>query len=274
MKKQILAAPYILWMIVFIVVPLILIVGYSVININSNGVFQLDFSNLAKCFEPIYLRIIGFSFYTALLSTVLCFLLGYPMALILAGNTFKRKNTLLFLILAPMWMNFLLRTYAWLTILEKNGIINKFLGLFGIEPLHLIYTTGSVMLGMVYNFLPFMILPIYSVVTKIDKSLIEAANDLGASKIDIFRKLTFPLSLPGVFSGIIMVFMPAVTTFVITRLLGGGQNEMIGNVIEQQFIVSGDWAFGSSLSVLLMIIILICTAITNKYDLEEGGGLF
>ena len=274
MKTQILAAPYILWMIVFIVVPLFLIVGYSVISINSNGVFQLDFSNLSKCFEPIYLRIIGFSFFTALMSTVLCFLLGYPMALILAGNTFKRKNTLLFLILAPMWMNFLLRTYAWLTILEKNGIINKFLGIFGIAPLHLIYTTGSVMLGMVYNFLPFMILPIYSVVTKIDNNLIEAANDLGASKVDIFRKITFPLSLPGVFSGIIMVFMPAVTTFVITRLLGGGQNEMIGNVIEQQFIVSGDWAFGSSISVLLMVIILICTAITNKYDLEEGGGLF
>ena len=274
MKKQILAAPYLIWMIIFIVVPLVLIIGYSVITVNNNGVFQLDFSNITKCFEPIYMRIIGFSFMTALFSTVLCFLLGYPMALILAGKTFKRKNTLLFLILAPMWMNFLLRTYAWLTILEKNGIINKFLGLFGIEPLHLIYTTGSVMLGMVHNFLPFMILPIYSVVTKIDNSLIEAANDLGASKFDIFKKITFPLSLPGVFSGIIMVFMPAVTTFVITRLLGGGHNEMIGNVIEQQFIVSGDWAFGSSLSVLLMIIILICTAITNKYDLEEGGGLF
>ena len=221
MKKTLAAYPYILWLIVFIIAPIVLIFGYSMLMVTDSGV-TFSISNLSQCFEPLYLRIIVFSFYIAVMCTIICLVLGYPIAMILAGNTFKHKEALLFLIIAPMWMNFLLRTYAWLTILEKNGIANRILALFGVEPVQFLYTEGSVMLGMVYNFLPFMILPLYSVMTKMDKNIIEAANDLGANKFDVFWRVTFPLSLPGVFSGIAMVFMPAVTTFVITRLLGGG----------------------------------------------------
>lgn len=262
---------YIVWMVIFTVVPMLLILGYSLIEVTDNGVIHLTLDYIRKCFEPIYLQIIAFSFYTAILCTALCLVIGYPIAIILAGDSFKHKNTLIFLLLAPMWMNFLLRTYSWLTLLERNGLINRLLTLLGLPNHSILYTTGSVMLGMVYNFLPFMILPIYSVVSKIDSNLIEAANDLGASKWNIFRKITLPMSIQGVFSGIVMVFMPAVTTFVITRLLGGGQKEMIGNVIEQQFIVSGDWSFGSALSALLMVVILVCISFSNRKGTAEKG---
>ena len=174
-----------------------------------------------------------------------------------------------------MWMNFLLRTYAWMTLLERRGLINTFLSWLRLAPLNLLYTQEAVVLGMVYNFLPFMVLPIYSVLSKIDQQLIEAAEDLGADSVTVFRKIIFPLSLPGVISGITMVFMPAVTTFVISRLLGGGQFTLIGNLIEQQFLYVGDWNFGSAISMVMMLVILLSMGVMSRYDKEhEGGGLW
>lgn len=275
MKKTVPAYPYVFWAISFIIVPLIMILAYSIID-TSSGSVQFTLRHIMKCFEPLYLKVILYSFKIAAYCTVICLLIGYPLSMILAGDTFKHKNILLFLVIAPMWMNFLLRTYAWLTILETNGILNRLLGLLGRAPTQLLYNEGAVMLGMVYNFLPFMVLPIYSVLTKMDKSIIEAAHDLGANKTNVFLRVILPLSMPGVFSGIVMVFMPAVTTFVITRLLGGGKHNMIGNIIEHQFVVAGDWGFGSSLSALLMLVILLSIAFSSKLDLQEveGGGLF
>lgn len=175
-----------------------------------------------------------------------------------------------------MWMNFLLRTYAWVAILGKNGILNSFLGLFGIEPVTLLYTNFAILLGMVYNFLPFMVLPIYTSLSKMDNDLINAAKDLGANSFQVFTKVIFPLSIPGVVSGITMVFMPAVTTFAISRLLGGGKFMLLGDLIEQQFTVVGDWNFGSAISIFMMIIILISMAIMSRFEDDsdkEGGGL-
>lgn len=264
-SKTFLSIPYIIWMLVFTLTPLFLVAWYAIYD---NG-FTL--SHISAVFEPIYLRIILYSFWVAFLTTVICLGFGFPIAVILSGDTFKHKNALLFLLLAPMWMNFLLRTYSWLTLLENNGIINNIIAFFGFERQQLLYTETSVYLGMVYNFLPFMVLPIHSVISKIDNKIIEAARDLGASKKEILRKIIFPLSLPGVFSGILMVFMPAVTTFVITRLLGGGKKEMIGNIIEQQFIVSGNWGLGAALSLVLMIIILFCVYLLNRKSVEGGA---
>lgn len=177
------------------------------------------------------------------------------------------------LFVVPMWMNFLLRTYAWLTLLGNNGLINKFLGLFGIAPLNLMYNINAIMLGMVYNFLPFMVLPIYSTLVKMDKSLIEAAKDLGATNAQIFKKVIFPLSLPGVYTGITMVFIPAISTFVIPDLLGGNRFYLIGNLIEKQFTFTGDWAFGSAISIVLILIMFVIMILQNLFedDTEQGG---
>ncbi len=261
-------------MTIFIIAPLIMVVWFAVFVQTPDGyVFSLE--GLQKCFDPLYLRILIFSLYIALISTGLCLIIGYPLAFILSGPIFKKKNKgiMLFLLIAPMWMNFLLRTYAWLTILETNGLLNTVLKFFGFEPVQFLYTQGAVIMGMVYNFLPFMVLPIYNVLLKLDPYVLAAADDLGASKAFRFRKIILPLSMPGVVSGIIMVYMPAVTTFVITRLLGGGQYEMIGNVIEQQFLVANYWSFGSSLSVLLMAMILLCVAFVNKASFASDEGI-
>ncbi len=179
------------------------------------------------------------------------------------------------LFILPMWMNFLLRTYAWVPILGKTGLINLLLGKIGIGPISFLYNDGAVLLGMIYNFLPFMVLPIYTILIKMDQDLINAAHDLGANRLKVFTKVVLPLSMPGIISGITMVFMPAVSTFVISRLLGGGQYMLIGNVIEQQFTTMGDWNFGSAISILMMIIILIFMGIASKFendDSKEGGG--
>ncbi|CDG01371.1 Putative Putrescine transport system permease protein PotH [Clostridium chauvoei JF4335] len=196
------------------------------------------------------------------------------MAYIISKMSPGKRNILIMLFIVPMWMNFLLRTYAWLPILGKNGFINNLLSNFGMGPFTFLYNDGAVILGMIYNFLPFMVLPIYTVLTKMDQNLINAASDLGANKGQIFRKIVLPLSMPGVISGITMVFMPAVSTFVISRLLGGGQYMLIGNLIEQQFTTMGDWNFGSSISIFMMIIILISMAVMSKFDIsdKEGGG--
>ena len=273
MKKSSTAYPYSLWALLFTVIPLVMVLVYSVYD-RETGTFTLEF--IMRCFKPQYLKVILYSFKVALYCTVICLVLGYPVALILSGTNFKRKNTLMFLVIAPMWMNFLLRTYAWLTILETNGVLNRLLSLFGLGPYKFLYNEGAVLLGMVYNYLPFMILPIYTVLEKIDKSVVQASSDLGANKLQTFVKIIFPLSMPGVYSGIAMVFMPAVTTFVITKLLGGGQQNMIGNIIEEQFMLANNWGFGSALSLLLMIVILVSMAISDKLNPEEsqGGGLF
>lgn len=274
MKMKWTSYPYILWMIIFIVVPLALILVFSLTTGEEGGIKNIQFTleNFKRFLDPKYLDILWVSVSLALKSTAITLLLGYPMAMIIAREKPKRRNIMILLFVIPMWMNFLLRTYAWLTLLGKNGLINYIITKLGFKPLNLIYNDLAVLLGMVYNFLPFMVLPIYSVLTKIDKSLIEAAEDLGANKIKVFSRVTFPLSIPGIITGITMVFMPAVSTFVISRLLGGGQYMLIGNLIEQQFLWVGDWHFGSAISIVMMAFILLTMAITAKFDSEKEGG--
>lgn len=274
MKMKWTSYPYILWMIIFIVVPLALILVFSLTTGEEGGIKNIQFTleNFKRFLDPKYLDILWVSVSLALKSTAITLLLGYPMAMIIAREKPKRRNIMILLFVIPMWMNFLLRTYAWLTLLGKNGLINYIITKLGFKPLNLIYNDLAVLLGMVYNFLPFMVLPIYSVLIKIDKSLIEAAEDLGANKIKVFSRVTFPLSIPGIITGITMVFMPAVSTFVISRLLGGGQYMLIGNLIEQQFLWVGDWHFGSAISIVMMAFILLTMAITAKFDSEKEGG--
>lgn len=274
MKKTWAAYPYIVWIVIFTIVPLGLLLYFSLtVNTPSGTVFSL--SNFQRFMEPIYLKVLIRSLSLAAISTGVCLLLGYPAALFLSSRDLNHKNTMVLLMVLPMWMNFLLRTYAWLTLLERKGLINTLLGYIGIPPLNLLYNDFAVVLGMVYNFLPFMVLPIYSVLSKIEHSLVEAAEDLGANPMTTFLKVIFPLSIPGVMSGITMVFMPAVTTFVISRLLGGGQYTLIGNLIEQQFLTVGDWNFGSAISLMMMLIILVTMGFTSRYEKEqEGGGLW
>lgn len=268
-----LSYPYIFWMALFIIIPLILIVVFSVTIGEEDGFANLEFSleHFQRFFDSKYLSILSISVGLALKATMATLVVGYPMAMIIANSRPKKRNILIFLLVIPMWMNFLLRTYAWLSLLGKNGIINHFIRLLGFKPLNLVYNDGAVLMGMVYNFLPFMILPIYSVLMKLDKNLIEAAEDLGANKLTVFRKIILPLSIPGVVSGITMVFMPAMSTFVISRLLGGGQYLLIGNLIEQEFLWVGDWHFGSAISVVMIVLILVTMAITNRFEDGRGG---
>ena len=270
-----LATPYAIWSVLFIVIPLILIVFFSFTKqVDGRYMFTLD--NFDKFFNVMYFKVVRRSLVLAFISTVLCLIVGYPTAYIISKAKPSRRATLLLLCILPMWMNFLLRTYAWSAILGKNGFINTLLGMVGLGPINILYTDAAVLLGMVYNFLPFMILPIHTILSKMDQDLINAAKDLGANNLQVFTKVIFPLSLPGVISGITMVFMPAVSTFVISKLLGGGQFYLIGNLIEQEFMSVGDWHFGSAISIFMMIIILISMAIMNKYSSgndKEGGGL-
>ena len=263
------AYPYIVWLSMFIVLPLLLILYYGLTAVD--GTFTLD--NFQRFIDPIYLRVLWRSVELALLSTAICLVLGYPMAMIIAKTEIKRRNLMVLLFILPMWMNFLLRTYAWMTLLGRNGVINNILGWAGLPELNLLYNASAVVLGMVYNFLPFMVLPIYTVLSKMDQSYIEAAKDLGANNRKVFWKVIFPLSLPGVISGVTMVFMPAVSTFVIPRLLGGGQLMLIGNLVEQQFSYVGDWNFGSAISIIMMMFILISMALMTRFDKEQQGGV-
>lgn len=277
MKTKKLAYPYILWMGVFILVPLLLVVFFAITKGDSQNFSTFTFSmeNLKRAFAPLYLKVLVRSVNLALISTIICLIIGYPMAYIISRENPKKRNIMILMFVIPMWMNFLLRTYAWLTLLGKNGLINTLITKLGFTPLNLIYNDTAVLLGMVYNFLPFMVLPIFSILAKIDKGLIEAAEDLGSDRITVFKRVIFPLSLPGVVTGITMVFIPAVSTFVISSLLGGNKYSLIGNVIEEQFRYTGDWHFGSSMSIILMIFILITMAATSKFDKEkegEGGG--
>ena len=273
-KKSILAYPYIIWSSIFIVIPLILVVILSFTGeVDGRQVFSL--SNYKELMDPIYFKVFFRSITLAGLSTLICLIVGYPVAYIVSKAHVSKRGTLILLFILPMWMNFLLRTYAWVAILGKNGLLNSFLGILGVEPIGILYTNFAILLGMVYNFLPFMVLPIYTSLLKMDNDLINAARDLGANSFQVFIKVIFPLSLPGVVSGITMVFMPAVTTFAISRLLGGGKFMLIGDLIEQQFTVVGDWNFGSAVSIFMMVVILICMAVMSKFDNEsdkEGGG--
>ncbi len=268
-------SPYILWSALFIVIPLFLIVFFGFTKMEG-GAYVFSLENFKELMNPLYFKVFWRSIRLAVISTILCLLVGYPTAYIISKSKASRQNILLMLAIIPMWMNFLLRTYAWSAILGREGILNTVLNAIGLNSVNVLYTDAAVLLGMVYNFLPFMILPIYTVLSKMDQDLINAAKDLGANGRQVFSKIIFPLSMPGVVSGITMVFMPAVSTFVISKLLGGGQFMLIGNLIEQQFMSVGDWHFGSAISLFMMIVILITMAIMNRFsdDSEkEGGGL-
>ncbi len=268
------AYPYLVWMIIFIVFPSLLVLLYSVTTKESNGLTTINFTleNFINFFDPIYLNILWDSIFLAAISTVICLLLGYPAAYIISNANMSRRNILLFLCILPMWMNMLLRTYAWMTILGNNGLLNNLFSFLGLPKLNMLYTRGATVMGMVYNFLPFMILPIYTALSKMNVGILEAADDLGANKYVKFRRIILPLSMPGVISGIIMVFMPAVSTFIIPQLLGGNKSMMIGNLVEKLFILNGDWNFGSAISIIMMIIILISMSIMNKFEVDKEGG--
>ncbi|QJA07867.1 ABC transporter permease [Romboutsia sp. CE17] len=270
-----LASPYVVWSVIFIVIPLLLIVFFGFTK-EVEGRFVFSLENFERLMHPIYFKVFGRSLWLAFLSTIACILVGYPTAYIISKAKVSRQGILILLFILPMWMNFLLRTYAWMAILGKNGFINNVLTSLGFNPVNILYTDAAVLLGMVYNFLPFMVLPIYTILSKMDQDLVNAAKDLGANSFQVFTKVIFPLSIPGVASGITMVFMPAVSTFVISKLLGGGKIMLVGNLIEQQFMSVGDWHFGSAVSIFMMIMILISMAFMNRFGNEsskEGGGL-
>ena len=268
---------YLFWGLIFIVLPLFLILAHA-LNANtdlSDFVFTLD--NFSRFFEPLYVKILITSLILAGLSTILCLIVGYPVAYIISKMSEKVRNNMILIFIIPMWMNFLLRTYAWLTLLGNKGLINKFIGLFGLGPWDLMYNSKAIMIGMVYNFLPFMVLPIYTVLLKMDTKLIEAAKDLGANDFKVFIKVILPLSLPGIYTGITMVFIPAISTFVVPNLLGGNNFYLIGNLIEKQFTFTGDWGFGSAISMILIVIMLLILIIPKLFNgkiktSEIGGG--
>lgn len=275
-RKSLLSTPYILWTILFTIVPLLIILIFSLSASSKIGNLSMDFTldRYVQFFEPIYADVFFRSIKLSLYSTAFCLILGYPVAYIIANKKMKMRNFLILFIILPQWTNFLLRTYAWMSILKDNGPINAFLLNIGLikEPLTLLYTDGAVLMGMIYNFLPYMILPIYTVILKIDKAYVEAARDLGASGSTTFRKIILPLSMPGIVSGIIMVFMPAISTFVISDLLGGGHSMLMGNLIQNQFLAARNWQFGSAISMILIFIILITMLVLNKYSSSDKGG--
>lgn len=259
------AAPYVVWSSLFIVIPLLIVVFFG-FTIKSGDSYHFSLENFQRLMDPKYLKVFGRSILLAVEATLGCLILGYPVAYLISKMREGKRNTLIMLFIIPMWMNFLLRTYAWLPILGKNGLINSLLVTLGFARANLLYNDFAVLLGMIYNFLPFMILPIYTVLIKMDTDLINAASDLGASRKEIFTKIIFPLSMPGIISGITMVFMPAVSTFVISRILGGGQYMLLGNLIETQYTSMDDWNFGSAIAIFMMIIILISMAFMNKFE--------
>ena len=310
-KNRALLAPFVLWAAIFIVVPLALIVWYGVtveetpayteiVLEDGSAAFRLEdgtvtaerpqkqtvvsLSNFKRMLEPTYLKLLLRSLKIAVITTLICLLLGYPVALILSGKDFKRPGLWLMLIILPMWMNFLLRTYSWMSILENSGILNSWIASLreaipaldnwltsmGVgKKIIFLYNENAVILGMVYNYLSFMIMPVYTVIEKTDHSLLEAAADLGASPVQSFLRVTLPYSLPGVLEGVTMVFVPAVTTFVISQLMGGGKVPLIGDIIQNQFGKSSDWHFGSTLSLLVMVVVLAFMGALNRIDKEE-----
>lgn len=266
-KSSWLAAPFVVWMLIFTVVPLAIVLYFAFTDAGGSFTFE-NIMHIEK-----YASSLAQSIWLGAISTLLCLLLGYPIAYSISRAKGVKQQTMVMLIMLPQWMNFLLRTYSWMSLLERNGLINRFLGLFDIEPLSMINTNGAIVLGMVYNFLPYMVLPLYSVMTKIDNSILEAGQDLGANSVNIFRRIVLPLSVPGIISGITMVFVPAVSTFIISQLLGGGKNMLIGDIIEMLFVGTAvDYNVGSALSLVLMVLIFICMAIMNRFDNDDEMG--
>ena len=267
-KRQagLIASPYIAWAFIFIVVPLCMVIYYGFTD--SAGKFTFD--NVATIMKPGYFKALIRSIELALISTLVCFLLSYPLGMILASMKLKKNAYIVTLFILPMWMNFLLRTLTWMTLLEGKGVINTILEFFHLPTINIINTPSAIVLGMVYNFLPFMILPIYNALNRIDENVINAARDLGANTLQTFLRITLPLSLPGILSGITMVFIPALTTFAISTMLGGSKILLIGNIIEQEFTQLYDWHLGSGLSIVLMIFILINMIVERLSD-KEGG---
>lgn len=297
MKLRRLAYPYLVWMAVFTLAPLLLVAFFAVTAYDADGQLYLTLAGFRQIVArgdtvaldllglnsfwgidiqvPIYINIFLKSLTIALYSTVICLLLGYPAAYILAQRTKRRKNAanfMLFLFVMPMWMNALLRTYAWLALLEPMGIINTLLDYIGVGPVQFLYNDFGIGLGMVYNYLPFMVLPIHAVLVKIDRSLIEAAQDLGADGRRTFLRVILPLSFPGILSGINMVFMPAMTTFLIPDLLGGGRYMLIGNVIERKFMIERDMTTGAALSIVLLLFVLFSMRALTHYEQENSEG--
>lgn len=264
MKTKWVSAPYLVWMTVFIAVPLLMIAVFAFTS-NDGGFTIKNIQDVGQ-YANIFFR----SIWLSVIATAICLVMAYPVSFILSRMEKHRQATMLMIVMLPMWMNFLLRTYAWMTLLGNNDVINHLLGLMGIGPLKLINTSGAVVLGMVYNYLPFMILPLYSVMVKIDKSVIEAASDLGCSSFATLFRVIVPLSLPGITSGITMVFVPAISTFIISRMLGGGSNLLIGDLIEMQFLGNAyNPHLGAAISLVLMVIILVIMTVMNQFSPDD-----
>ena len=266
-----LVGPYCFWLFILTIIPMFLIMMYAFIQKgNAITTFSFTLDNFSKFFDPIFVSVLIKSFVLGIITTVLCLLIGYPVAYAISKCKENTQTILILLITFPTWINMLMRTYAWINILSSKGIISNVFQLLGFGEVSFLYTDFAVVLGMVYDFLPFMILPIHASLSKMDKSLIEASNDLGASPITTFWKITFRLSLGGVLTGITMVFLPAVSSFVIPKLLGGGQYALIGNFIEQQFINVGDWHFGSAVSLILAVLVIVLMGLINKVEKYAG----
>lgn len=265
-----LITPYLFWSSVIIIIPLFMIFIYAFTK-SEQSVLTISFTldNFKHFAETVYLSVFIKSIKLGLITTAICLVLGYSLAYIITKFSEKTQGILILLVTIPTWINMLLRTYAWMSILCENGIINSFLVKIGLNPINMMYTDFSVILGLVCNFLPFMIIPIYTSLTKIDKSYIEASEDLGANKVQTFLRITVKLSVPGIINGVILVFLPAMSSFVIPKLLGGGQYTLIGNLIENQFISVGDWNFGSAISLVLAVLILIAVRLVKKAELTE-----
>ncbi|MCI7685462.1 MAG: ABC transporter permease [Baileyella intestinalis] len=263
------ASPFLIWIAIGTVVPVFSIAYYGF----SNRAGHFTFDNIGATFSPDHMEALGLSLLLAFVSTAVCFILALPMAMILSNSRHGKTGMVIFIFILPMWMNFLLRTMAWQVLLEREGVINSILHALGLPGQHLINTPAAIVLGMVYDFLPFMILPIYNAACKIDNRLIEAAYDLGADKGTVYRKVIFPLLVPGIVSGVTMVFIPALTTFVISNMLGGGKINLIGNIIEQEFTVSSNWYLGSGMSLVMMVFIIITMLLFGKFDKSGGESL-
>lgn len=268
-KRKLLGAPYFMWSAIFILVPLGMVFYYGLTD--RSGAFTLE--NVLAISTPEHAKALWIALLLSLIATAICLLLAYPLAMILSRQKNGRQSFIVLIFILPMWMNFLLRTLAWQTLLEKTGVINSILEFCHLPSLNIINTPYAIVLGMVYNFLPFMVLPIYNALSKIDGNVVNAARDLGANGLQVFYKITLPLSIPGIISGITMVFVPALTTFVISKLLGGSKILLIGNVIEEEFTQASNWHLGSGLSIVLMLFIIVNMLLTAIFD-KEGEGSF
>ncbi|MBQ1406986.1 MAG: ABC transporter permease [Eubacterium sp.] len=269
MKRKYTAIPFVIWLIAGTFIPLLVVLYYGLTD--RTGSFTLN--NILAIFEPVHLKALGLSLGLSAISTIVCFLLAFPLALILKSGSLGRKGFIVFIFILPMWMNFLLRTMAWQVLLEKGGIFYNMLSALHLPTLQIINTPAAIVLGMVYDFLPFMVLPIYNVLMKIDDNVIEAAQDLGATKGRVIRSILLPLSVPGIASGVTMVFVPSLTTFVISNILGGGKIYLIGNIIEQEFTTSANWNLGSGISLVMMIFIVLSMTLLAKLD-KSGEGSY